>query len=149
MRNIQCHFFILLAWMLLLSCPLSTSAKVYLTRQQAEKVCFPEAERFEWQSQRYTRDQIKKIYESSRLKVIDPGIWYGVAYRGDKVIGVLVFDRCIGKHSAADIKLNDGIHNISGATLSCRGITRGVKRVCHSWDVVVRPALVAAGRLPK
>ena len=193
MRNIQCHFFILLTWMLLLSCPLSTSAKVYLTRQQAEKVCFPEAERFEWQSQRYTRDQIKKIYESSRLKVIDPGILYGVAYRGDKVIGVLVFDRCIGKHeyidyvialnpagqvkqveilnyreswgyevrregwrkqfigkhSAADIKLNDGIHNISGATLSCRGITRGVKRVCHSWDVVVRPALVAAGRLPK
>ncbi|MDP6905584.1 MAG: FMN-binding protein, partial [Verrucomicrobiota bacterium] len=55
----------------------------------------------------------------------------------------------IGKNAAAKLDLNDGIHNISGATLSCRGITRGVKRVCHTWDVVLRPALVAGGALSK
>jgi hypothetical protein len=55
----------------------------------------------------------------------------------------------IGKNAVAKIDLNDGIHNISGATLSCRGITRGVKRVCHTWGLVLRPALVVGGHLPK
>jgi hypothetical protein len=167
-------------------------AKTYLTPKQAEKVCFPFADKFEWKSHRYTMDEIKAIYRDSGLKIIDPAIWYGVAYKNNKVIGVLAFDRCIGKHehidfvialtlegkvrqveilnyreswgyevrregwrkqfigknAAAKVDLNDGIHNISGATLSCRGITRGVKRVCHTWGLVVRPALVAAGRLP-
>ena len=54
-----------------------------------------------------------------------------------------------GKDSTSKLKLNDGIHNISGATLSCRGITRGVKRICHTWEVLLRPALVSDGRLPK
>jgi len=174
-------------------CTFSLQAKTYLTPKQAEKVCFPLADKFEWKTHRYSMEEIKKIYESSRLKVIDPGIWFGIAYKDNKVIGVLAFDRCIGKHeyidyvialtpegrvkqveilnyreswgyevrregwrkqfigknAAAKLDLNDGIHNISGATLSCRGITRGVKRVCHTWDVVLRPALVAGGALSK
>jgi Na+-translocating ferredoxin:NAD+ oxidoreductase RnfG subunit len=171
----------------------SLQAKTYLTPKQAEKVCFPLADKFEWKTHRYSHEEIKKIYESSRLKVIDPVIWFGIAYKDDKVIGVLAFDRCIGKHeyldyvialtpegkvkqveilnyreswgyevrrevwrkqfigkkAASKIDLHDGIHNISGATLSCRGITRGVKRVCHTWDVVLYPALVAGGALSK
>ncbi len=167
-------------------------AKTYLTTKQAEKVCFPLADKFEWKTHRYTMDEIKAIYRDSGLKIIDPAIWYGVAYKNNKVIGVLAFDRCIGKHehidyvialtlegkvrqveilnyreswgyevrregwrkqfigknAAAKVDLNDGIHNISGATLSCRGITRGVKRVCHTWGLVLRPALLAGGRLP-
>jgi hypothetical protein len=169
------------------------AAKTYLTPKQAEKVCFPLADKFEWKTHRYSMEEIKAIYHASGLKVMDPAIWYGVAYKDNKVIGVLAFDRCIGKHDYIDyvialtaegkvkqveilnyreswgyqvrreswrkqfigkdvssrLNLNDGIHNITGATLSCRGISRGVKRVCHTWDVVLRPALVAGGRLPK
>ncbi len=168
-------------------------AKTYLTYKQAEKVCFPSSDKFEWKSHRYSKDEIKKIYAASGLKVIDPGLFHGVAFKENKVIGVLVFDRCIGKHAYIDyvialtlegkvkqveilnyreswgyevrrkswrnqfvgksanskIDLHDGIHNISGATLSCRGMSRGIKRVCHTWNVVLRPALVAAGRLSK
>ena len=174
-------------------CAFSLKARTYLTPKQAEKVCFPLADKFEWKTHRYSMEEMKKIHESSRLKVIDPAIWFGVAYKNNTVIGVLAFDRCIGKHeyidyvialtpegkvkqveilsyreswgyevrregwrkqfigknAAAKIDLNDGIHKISGATLSCRGITRGVKRVCHTWDVVLHPALVASGALSK
>ena len=175
------------------TCLSSVHAKTYFTPKQAEKICFPSADKFEWKTHRYSMEEIRAIYRDSRLKVIDPGIWYGVAYKDNKVIGVLAFDRCIGKHeyidyvvaltpagevkqveilnyreswgyevrregwrkqfigknAVAKIDLNDGIHNISGATLSCRGITRGVKRVCHTWGLVLRPALVAGGHLPK
>ena len=171
----------------------SLEAKTYLTPIQAEKVCFPAADKFEWKTHRYTRDEIQKIYDASGLKVIDPGLWYCTAYKDNKVVGVIAFDRCIGKHlfidfviaitpegrvkqveilnyreswgyevrregwrnqfvgkdTAAKLDHNNGISNISGATLSCRGVTRGVKRICHTWGIVMRPALVAAGRLPK
>ena len=193
MIRIRPHFFLLAIAVAICISVLSLQAKTYLTPKQAEKVCFPSADKFEWKTHRYSMAEIKKIFETSRLKVIDPSIWYGVAYKNNKVIGVLAFDRCIGKHeyldyvialtpegkvkqveilnyreswgyevrregwrkqfigknAAAKINLDDGIHNISGATLSCRGITRGVKRVCHTWDVVLRPALVAGGRLSK
>lgn len=171
-------------------------AKTYLTRAQAQKICFPEAGYFEWKAQRYTAAQTAAIQNASGLKVIDPGIWYGVAYksaRNKQVLGVLVFDRARGKHEFIDyvialtpqgtvrqieilvyrenwgdeirragwrkqfvdkhsqskLRLHRGIHNIAGATISCRNVTDGVKRTCHAWHVVVRPALVAAGRLPK
>ena len=168
-------------------------AKTYLTYKQAEKVCFPSADKFEWKSHRYSRDEIKKIYAASGFKVIDPGLFYGVAFKENKVIGVLVFDRCIGKHEYIDYVIalnlkgevkqieilvyreswgyeirresfrkqfigkdaNDGfrlrkdINNISSATLSCDGISRGVKRTCHTWNMVLRPFLVSGGHLPK
>lgn len=168
-------------------------AKTYLTYKQAEKVCFPSADKFEWKSHRYSRDEIKKIYAASGFKVIDPGLFYGVAFKENKVIGVLVFDRCIGKHEYIDYVIalnlkgevkqieilvyreswgyeirresfrkqfigkdaNDGfrlrkdINNISSATLSCDGISRGVKRTCHTWNMVLRPSLVSGGHLPK
>jgi hypothetical protein len=168
-------------------------AKRYLTRGQAEKICFPKADTIEWQSHRYTPAQIMAIRAASGLKVIDPGLWYGVALKDKKVIGVLVFDRASGKHEFIDyvialtpagkvrqieileyreswgheirragwrkqfvnkdtqskLKLHDGIHNIAGATISCRNVTDGVRRTCHAWHVVLRPALVTAGRLPK
>jgi len=53
-----------------------------------------------------------------------------------------------GKTAAAKLKLNDDIYNISGATISCRNVTEGVKRVLATFELVVRPELVAAGRLP-
>ena len=172
----------------------AADAKTYLTREQAQKICFPKADKFVWKSHRYTPAQIMAIRKASGLKVIDPGLWYGVALQKDgQVLGVLVFDRARGKHELIDyvialtpegkvkqieileyreswghevrragwrkqfvnkdskskLKLHDGIHNIAGATISCRNVTDGVRRTCHAWHVVLRPALVTAGRLPK
>ena len=171
----------------------TVNAKCYLTHKQAEKICFPEADRFEWKTHRYTPAEIAAIRKASGLMVIDPGVWFGMALKNNKMIGTLIFDRAKGKHefidyivaltpegkvkqveileyreswgyevrregwrkqfagkdSTSKLKLNDGIHNISGATLSCRGITRGVKRICHTWEVLLRPALVSAGWLPR
>ena len=53
-----------------------------------------------------------------------------------------------GKTAASKLKLNEDIYNISGATISCRNVTDGVRRVLATFEVVVRPRLLAAGRLP-
>jgi Na+-transporting NADH:ubiquinone oxidoreductase subunit NqrC len=44
----------------------------------------------------------------------------------------------VGKTSHAKLKLDDDIRNISGATLSCRHITDGVKRLLAFYDVALR-----------
>lgn len=36
------------------------------------------------------------------------------------------------------VKLNDDIRNISGATLSSNNITKGVRRLLHTWNLVLR-----------
>ena len=53
-----------------------------------------------------------------------------------------------GKTAASKLKLNDDIYNISGATISCRNVTDGVRRLLATFELVVRPRLLAAGRLP-
>ena len=53
-----------------------------------------------------------------------------------------------GKSGASKLKLNEDIYNISGATISCRNVTDGVRRVLATFELVVRPQLLAAGRLP-
>lgn len=45
----------------------------------------------------------------------------------------------VGKTSAAAIKLGTDIKNISGATLSCKHVTDGVKRLMVMHDMVLRP----------
>jgi Na+-transporting NADH:ubiquinone oxidoreductase subunit NqrC len=44
----------------------------------------------------------------------------------------------IGKTSASPLKLDDDIKNISGATLSSRHITDGVKRLLATYEVVLK-----------
>ena len=53
-----------------------------------------------------------------------------------------------GKTAASKLKLNEDIYNISGATISCRNVTDGVRRVLATFELVVRPQLLTAGRLP-
>ena len=57
-----------------------------------------------------------------------------------------------GITTASKLKLSDDIYNISGATLSCRAVTDGVKRVLAIHDVVLRSRLAGPGagalRLP-
>jgi hypothetical protein len=44
----------------------------------------------------------------------------------------------IGKTHGAKLKLDDDIKNVSGATLSCRHITEGVKRLLATYDLVLK-----------
>ena len=44
----------------------------------------------------------------------------------------------VGKQHGAKLKLDDDIKNISGATLSCRHITDGVKRLLSFYDIVLK-----------
>ncbi len=43
-----------------------------------------------------------------------------------------------GKSHGANLKLNDDIRNISGATLSCRHLTDGVKRLLATYEIVLK-----------
>lgn len=43
-----------------------------------------------------------------------------------------------GKNADSKLKVNKDISNISGATISSKGITAGVKRLLHTWDIVLR-----------
>lgn len=45
----------------------------------------------------------------------------------------------VGKTAVSPIKLNKDIDNISGATLSCKHIADGVKRVMIMYDQVLKP----------
>ena len=44
-----------------------------------------------------------------------------------------------GKHDGAPLKLDQDIQNISAATLSCKHITEGVKRLLATDAIVLRP----------
>lgn len=44
----------------------------------------------------------------------------------------------VGKKPGAKLKLDDDIKNVSGATLSCRHITEGVKRLLATYDLVLK-----------
>jgi len=52
-----------------------------------------------------------------------------------------------GKTAAAKLRLNDDIYNLSGATISCRQVTEGVRRVLATFELVLRADL-APGRVP-
>ena len=57
-------------------------------------------------------------------------------------------DQFKGKTTRSSLKINDDIYNISGATLSCRNVTDGVRRLLATFELVVRPHLLAAAQLP-
>lgn len=46
----------------------------------------------------------------------------------------------VGKRHGAKLRLTDDIKNISGATLSCRHVTDGVKRLLATYAIVLAPA---------
>lgn len=52
-----------------------------------------------------------------------------------------------GKRAGAEFKLNNDIYNISGATISCRRVAEGIKRVVATHEVL-GTVLVSSGRLP-
>lgn len=78
----------------------------------------------------------------------------GIACSG-KVIGIEILDyretyggevrnekwraQFAGKTAAAPLKLDDDIKNITGATLSCRNLADGVKRLLATYELVLKP----------
>ena len=170
----------------------SARAERYLTVDEARKLCFPAADKFEEQTLRFTEQQRKSIQKQSGIKVRNLGNHIRLARQGTNLLGVLVVDHVLGKHeiidyavailptgivaqveileyreshgmevrgekwreqfkgksSEAKLRLNDDIYNISGATISCRNVTEGVKRVLATYDVVLRPQLGLLERVP-
>jgi Na+-translocating ferredoxin:NAD+ oxidoreductase RnfG subunit len=57
-------------------------------------------------------------------------------------------DQFKGKTADSKLKLNDDIYNISGATISCRQVTHGVKRVLATFELVLRSRVAVAAGLP-
>jgi Na+-translocating ferredoxin:NAD+ oxidoreductase RnfG subunit len=53
-----------------------------------------------------------------------------------------------GKTTTDKLRLHGDIYNISGATISCRNVTEGVKRVLATFALVLRPAALPADRVP-
>jgi Na+-translocating ferredoxin:NAD+ oxidoreductase RnfG subunit len=43
----------------------------------------------------------------------------------------------VGKQTSSELRLDKDIRNVSGATLSCRHITDGIKRLIHTYAVVL------------
>jgi Na+-translocating ferredoxin:NAD+ oxidoreductase RnfG subunit len=167
-------------------------AERYLSVEEVQRVCFPQANLFEAQVLRLTADQSKSIEEKAHVRVRSSicRIWF--ARNQTNLLGVLVVDQVLGKHELIDyavaisqegkvqqveileyrenygsrirdakwreqfkgksagakLSLNDDIYNISGATISCRSVTEGVRRVLAMFELVVRPQLVGSGRLP-
>jgi Na+-translocating ferredoxin:NAD+ oxidoreductase RnfG subunit len=65
---------------------------------------------------------------------------YGYEIRGAKWR-----QQFVGKGAANSLRLNKDIYNISGATMSCRHVTEGIRRVLATFDLLCRPQLAAGG----
>jgi len=68
-----------------------------------------------------------------QIEVMDYREHYGSEIRNEKWRAQFA-----GKKHGAKLKLNADIKNISGATLSCRHITDGVKRLLATHDLVLK-----------
>jgi Na+-translocating ferredoxin:NAD+ oxidoreductase RnfG subunit len=68
-----------------------------------------------------------------QIEVMDYRETYGSEIRDEKWRGQFQ-----GKKHGAKLKLDDDIKNVSGATLSCRHITDGVKRLLSFHDLVLK-----------
>ena len=157
-------------------------ATTYLTTEQAQKVCFPDAKEFIAADVVLTKAQMKAIEKDSnvRVRLATQKVWRATV--GGKFLGWVIVDEVLGKHEfitwvlalnadgtvkhieimdyretygyqvreekwraqfygkqhGAKLKLDDDIKNVSGATLSCRHITDGVKRLLSFYDLVLK-----------
>jgi Na+-translocating ferredoxin:NAD+ oxidoreductase RnfG subunit len=68
-----------------------------------------------------------------QIEILDYRETYGYEIRNEKWRAQFT-----GKQHGAKLKLESDIQNISGATLSCRHITDGVKRLLALYDLVLK-----------
>ncbi len=157
-------------------------ATTYLTVEQAQKVCFPDAGEFVSADVKLTPAQMKAIEKDSgvRVRLNNQKVWR--ASKDGKLLGWVIEDEVLGKHEfitwvlalnadgtvkqieildyretygyeirdqkwraqfygkkrGAKLKLDDDIKNVGGATLSCRHITDGVKRLLSFYDLALK-----------
>ncbi|RYZ78010.1 MAG: FMN-binding protein [Moraxellaceae bacterium] len=148
------------AWVLL---PVRrVQAKTYLTIEQAQQAIWGGVALTPTPLE-LTSDQRKAIEQASKVKVRNGKI--NAWKTADK--GWFIVDQVIGKHENIDmavgittygfeiqnakwrrqfngknvttpLTLDGTIANISGATLSCAHVTDGIKRLTHTWDLVLK-----------
>ena len=184
-RQISKRFLLWLLPVALLFAATQSHAERYLTSDEAKKLCFPQADRFEERVHQFTAEQKKAIEKQAGSPVRLRGQRYWIAHQGTNILGVVVADHVLGKHEIIDyavaiapdgqvlqieileyreshgyeirgakwrgqfkgkttkdkFRLNGDIYNISGATISCRSVTDGIKRVLATFELVLRPAL--------
>lgn len=78
-----------------------------------------------------------------QIEILEYRESYGGEIRGQKWRAQFT-----GKDARAPLKLNKDIYNISGATMSCRHVTEGVRRVLTTFELLLRPALPPDGGMP-
>jgi Na+-transporting NADH:ubiquinone oxidoreductase subunit NqrC len=137
-------------------------ATQYLTVEQAQRALFPEASAFT------PAAQVKRAWAASRARTVighvmvddvigkHELITYAVGIGSDGAVrGVEILDyretrggevrdprwraKFVGKHHGARLALDDDIQNISGAALSCRHITEGVRRLLALYELALKP----------
>ncbi|MBM3824334.1 MAG: FMN-binding protein [Verrucomicrobia bacterium] len=154
----------------------------YLSFSEAQRLCFPEADRFVESVEPYSPGERSMVGQKAGVRVVNMGNRVARAFRGTNVLGVVVLDQVLGKHELIDyavaltpsgevrqievleyreshgseirgakwrgqfqgknaeakLKLHEDIYNLSGATISCRQVTAGVRRVLASYELVLR-----------
>ena len=78
------------------------AAATYLTPEEAQKVCFPRADRFEDASLIFSPEQKKQIEEATQEKLLAGGLRVWKAYAGKELLGYFILDAVIGKHELID-----------------------------------------------
>ncbi len=165
--------------------PASAFAVDYLSAEQAARLMFPDADRFE------AREFVLDAAQMQKLAALGIAArsqrWnLRLAQRGGTTLGVVVVDEVIGKFelityavgigvdgavkqvevlsyreshgheirlpawrrqfvgktAASPLHVGDDIANISGATLSCRHVTDGVKRIVAVVDLARRSGVL-------
>lgn len=158
--------------------PAGAFAVDYLSADQAAKLMFPEAERFDNQEIKLDTSQMQQL-DAQGVHARSARWVVRMAQRGNTSLGFVVIDEVIGKFelityavgigldnavkqveilsyreshgqeirlpawrkqfvgktSASPIQVGDDIANISGATLSCKHLSDGVKRVVSVVDL--------------
>ncbi len=156
-------------------------ATQYLSVEQAQKLCFPEASQFVPANVIFTPANVAAIEKRSGQKVRTRGEQVWRAMQGDQPAGFFIVDYVIGKHEAIDYAValdpqgkvrrveilqyresyggevanhawlaqfigkgggdslvpGHDITIISGATLSSRHVTEGIKRVLAIHDLLL------------
>src|SRR5882672_776822 len=77
-------------------------AEHYLSVPEAQKICFPNAGKFDPQTARLSAEQIKMVERKSAVKVRDPVLRFRVARQDTNTLGVLMIDQVLGKHELID-----------------------------------------------
>jgi len=167
----------------MISAPIVTQAKIYVSVEQAQKILFPNKALLknpiiitgDLQDKMRAASSIRHPFQGDRIWKASDGGWlvidevvgkhemitYAVAINPNgSVAGIEVLEyvesygyevaeaqwrkQFIGKTASDPIKLNQDIQNIGGATLSCKHLTDGVKRITVLYDLALKNAHLKA-----